>query len=159
VLYAGAQPREVERIVEPHLAERDEREGERGAERRRRRQSGALGEIGVDPQPCAGQVQALGAQLGDHPAHERAPVPVARVRRVVGGEDVVLSETGGVGEHAPVERRLGADGDAALDGERQAEPVVVVGVLPDEVDAARAVRGDLHGRDANVPAPMSAATP
>ena len=154
VLHARAEPREVQRVVEAHLAERDEREGERGAQCGRRREARALREVGVDAQPRARERQTLGAQLRDHAADEaRASRPAPGLGGVVGREDVVLAEARAVGEHAAVEGRLGAHGDAPLDGERQAESVVVVRVLPDEVDAARAVRGDLHRRDANVPAP------
>ena len=44
----------------------------------------------------------------------------------------------GAGDDAAVGARLGADDDLAVDGHREAEAVLVVGVVTDQVDAARA---------------------
>ena len=45
----------------------------------------------------------------------------------------------------PLRQRTGRDGDALGDRERQRQPLVVVGVLADQVDAARGERGDVGG--------------
>src|SRR3954471_2549042 len=72
-------------------------------------------------------------QLGDDAADERAPAIGRAV--VVEREAVALAEV----ERLGLDRPLGAGGrldrDAGGDRERQAEAVVVVGVLADQVDA------------------------
>ena len=76
-----------------------------------------------------------GGQLGHRAAHERAPALRALRRGEL--ELVLLAEVERARLDAVAVERLGGDGDAAVDRERQREPVVVVGVLADQVHAAR----------------------
>ena len=108
-----------------------EREGERHAEGRGRGEPAPLRQVGVDREPAPGQLHAGAAQLRERALRgsarrPRGPAPRPRRRRAA--------------------RR---HRHAALDRERQAKSVVVVGVLADQVDASRrespdGMRG--HGR-------------
>ena len=84
------------------------------------------------------ELDAGGAELRDRAAHERAPA----VRRLGRGERelVALAEVARLGLDAVAVEPGGGHRDAAVDRERQREPAVVVGVLADQVDAARAAR-------------------
>ena len=90
-------------------------------------------------------------------ARSSATTPRANARqpRVRSGWEnaVALAEVTGMHlGHVAVERPRG-DGDPALDGERQRQPGVVVGVLADQVHAARAASTDLGARlhDGGIP--------
>jgi hypothetical protein len=63
------------------------------------------------------------------------------------GEPILLTEVERVClDLVGLPKTLGGNGHAALDGERQAEPVVVVGVLTDQVDPAGSERLDARRR-------------
>ena len=91
-------------------------------------------------------------ELGDRPAHERPPAARGRGRRPARTRRArprsrAYARSRSPGE--PARRCLGAHGDALGDRERQREPLVVVGVLADQVDAAgreRAAALTRHGR-------------
>ncbi len=130
--------------------EREQRERERRLQRGRGGEAGALVEVALDRQRARAQRVAGVAQLGDGAADEGAPA--LRGRRLGEGERVLLADVERACGHLVAVARLDRHRDAAVDRERQREPVVVVGVLPDEVDAAGSAGLDgAHAGDASAP--------
>ena len=114
------------------LGDAVEREGERHAESRRggEARAAAAGRSSMSS-VAAGQLHAGAAQLRERALEEA--VAVVEVRR----RDLVAVV------------QLGCHGDPELDRERQAESVVVIGVLADQVHASRRESPDpmrVHGR-------------
>ena len=114
-----------------------EREPDRDRQRRRGRESGADRHGGRHPSVEPDRRPAsLGQERGDG-GREAAPAGEPGLRRPVGRElHHRLGKRGrlepdGVLVRPPVHR------DTAIDGHGQDEPAGVIGVLPDEVDAAR----------------------
>ena len=161
---AGRERRSARGTARPRA--RPRRTGRRRAAARRRSRGGR---------------RRAGARRGSSSAtvaaHERAPAGRglrgrrARTRRA--RRDRARTRTTRSCSGVRRARRLGADGDALGDRERQREPVVVVGVLADQVDAsggerarcaqaARAIASRSSAADSsgsvsemNVPAPCS----
>ena len=118
----------------------EQRERERGLERGGGGEPAAAREVAGDRQVRGRERRSPAARSSrDHPAHEGAPArgAVSGVER----ELVVLAEVERVDLEA-ARAGVGGDRDAALDRERHREPVVVVGVLADQVDAAGAEGDD-----------------
>jgi hypothetical protein len=140
VLHPRAQPRELEAVhlLGPRHREQGERQGD--LQRSRRRQARARGHVARDL-----QLRGPHGQLGDHPAH--VGPPAAGARRGGEREAVLLAEVERAGDDLVAAERRGGDRHPGGDGEGQAEPVVVVGVLADQVHAAgREGDGALRGR-------------
>ena len=93
-------------------------------------------EVADDRQARRAHGAADGAELRDHAAHERAPALGAA--GVGEREGVLLAEVLRAGLDAVAGDRLGRHRHAAVDRERQRQPVVVVGVLADQVHTAGA---------------------
>ena len=91
VLDARAEPRQLGAVGLLGAGEREQREAERGLERRGGGEAGALRDVAGERQPRARHVDAGGAQLRDRAAHERAPA-LGAVRR--GGRGTRRSRRG-----------------------------------------------------------------
>ena len=143
VLDARAEPGQLGAVGLVRAGDGEQRQAERGLERRRGGQAGALRDVARERQPRAADLDARRAQLRHRPAHERPPAVRAAGRG--GVEAVGLAEVARLRADLAAGERLGFDRDATVDRERQREAAVVVGVLADQVDAAGAERAD-HAR-------------
>ncbi len=113
-----------------------ERQADRHAHGRRRGQARAARQVRVDLQAAAAQRDPAGRELGGRAAHERAPA-VGRLGGWPSAKRSCSSRSSARASIASPVERLGRHPHAALDRERQAEAVVVVGVLADQVDPPR----------------------
>jgi len=138
VLDARAQLRQPDPIGVLIL---DERQAQRGAERRGGGEAGAVREVAVDDESARTQDVPRGLQPGDGAAHERPPAFGAWRRRE--RERIPLAKVVGNGlDLVSGQEWHGRDRHTAVDREREREAVVVVRVLADQVHAAGAVRDD-----------------
>ena len=115
-------------------------EAQRRLERRRGGQPGPAGDVAREGDAGRHELDAGGGELGHDAARERAPALGglgAGEREGVGLAEILRDDLDAVAGE-----RLGRGGDAAIDRERQREAAVVVGVLPDQVDAAGAARAN-----------------
>jgi hypothetical protein len=145
VLDPRAEPGELTPVGLGVAAVREQRERQRHLERRRRRQPAAARDVAAEPQRSTAQREPRTRQLCRHAADERSPPlgaldPVEHER--VGLSEVERGDLDGVRGPVVGDRHRHAGGNR----ERQAEAVVVVGVLADEVHAAGPERPHLcHG--------------
>ncbi len=84
--------------------------------------------------PAGGRVTVL-LQRPGHPAHVVGP-RAGPPGQVIEVEGVALPEIQRVDRHLPVARRPQRDPGRPINGHRQHEAIVVIGVLADQVDAA-----------------------
>src|SRR3984957_3746348 len=143
-------------------AEIPERQAQRDLQRSRGGQPRAMRDSAADLETRAHEREAGAGELCDGPACERAPpgsvlgiekrelVALAKVSRV--GTDTTLAGRAG-------ELGLGAHRDAFGDCERQRQPLVVVGVLPDQVHATGCERAAALSRHWRSPRAAARPTP
>src|SRR5215208_2429408 len=124
-----AEPREPDRTRRLHLRDGAERERQRHAQRRGGGESRPLRQVAGDLEHAPGHLDAGAAQLRDGAWQEALVAGEARA------QDLAVVQ-------------FGSHGDSAIDGEWQAEAIVVVGVLADQVHASRRESPDgmrIHG--------------
>ena len=146
VLDPGAEARQHAAVGLGAAAVLEQRERERHLERGGRREPGPARHVAADRQLGAPKAVAGALQLRHRPAHEGCPPVGPRRRGQL--EGVGLAELGGARANLAVRPVARLHRDPELDRERQAEPVVVVGVLADQVDAPRPERADGIADDA-----------
>ena len=137
------------RSCESKSAGLGERERERDRERRARRQPGPGGT--VERRPCRRSRPGRGpasASARDHAGGEAAPRRLDRRRVVAARRPRRRPRRRAAPDRSrtrPSSRGLAGDHALPVDGQRQAEAVVVVGVVADQVHPARRSHPD-HGR-------------
>ena len=116
---------------------RDDLQRGRGAEAR------TLGEVAAEGEIHGAELDSRGREHAEDAADVVAPGPTrVALDRGVEGEGRALREVGGAdADLAPLAQPSG-ELDAGVDGHREHEAVVVVGVLADQVDAPRGPPGD-----------------
>ena len=168
-LHASAQLRErgsvelVRGLAAVPGRERDERERQRHLERGRGGEARTGRNVAGDLEPRADEREPSACELGDGAPHVAAPPLCAS--GVCKREFIALAEVARVRSHAIGGARCAgprAHRDARGDRERQREAVVVVGVLADQVDAARSERAAAltgHGRSPRAGRPRTPRAP
>ena len=148
VLDPRAELRQLDPVELRRVGERDQRERQRDLERGRGRQArrrAARRRRSRSRAPRSGTPARC--ELAGRAAHERAtsrapargPVELERV--------VARSRSGAIGlDPCAPTSAVGAHRHAVRDRERQREPLVVVGVLADQVDPPGGERGDVVGK-------------
>ena len=121
--------------VEPEHKLLVEREGDSGSDRRGRGHAGPERDVAAEGAVEARDLEASGADLGDDAEHVVGPAAIGRQQR---RRSALVRLVEIDGEQAVAEPAVGCDRerDRTVDGRGEHEPLVVVGVLADQVDAA-----------------------